>query len=176
MSLTNRPIRQLAATVRSGEFSFSELVDEAIANRNADLGAYRHLNDDQVRAHAQARDATLAAGDDLGPMMGMPVSVKDLYGAPGFPTSAGSPKDLPESFTTAGPVVQSLLDHGIVPTGKTHTVEFAFGGLGTNPHSPTPRNPWDSNNHRVPGGSSSCLLYTSPSPRDATLSRMPSSA
>ena len=155
MTLRTNSIRQLADVVRSGARTFAEINDEAIANRSEELGAYRHTDDDLVRAHAAAADDALASGDDHGPLMGMPVSVKDLFGVPGFPVHAGSPMALPAEFSEAGPVVASLEARSAVITGKTHTVEFAFGGLGTNPHLPTPKNPWDPEHHRVPGGSSS---------------------
>ena len=70
-------------------------------------------------------------------------------------TFAGSPRALPETWNTEGPVIKELANQGAVLTGKTHMVEFAFGGLGTNTHWPVPRNPWDAHAHRVPGGSSS---------------------
>ena len=155
--MTSSPpsIRQLADAVRSRERTFVEINDEAIANRSEDLGAYRHLDDDFVRSQAKDADDALSAGDDYGVLMGMPVSAKDLYGVPGFPVHAGSPMALPDEFTETGPVVKALQLRLAVITGKTHTVEFAFGGLGTNPHLPTPKNPWDAVQHRVPGGSSS---------------------
>lgn len=152
---SNWTIRALARAVRNKELTFTEIADMAISKRSELLGAYRHHDDELVSSRAAIADEQLASGIDRGPLMGLPVSVKDLYGVPGFPTCAGSPMELPERFTQAGPVVTTLLDQGAVITGKTHTVEFAFGGLGTNPHLPTPRNPWDPHVHRVPGGSSS---------------------
>ena len=75
---------------------------------------------------------------DPGPLLGIPISVKDLFGVPGYATFAGSPRPLPPSFEQAGPVVARALEQHAVVVGKTHTVEFAFGGVGTNPHHPTP--------------------------------------
>lgn len=155
MRLPTQSVRQLAESVRSGDRSFADITGEAIANRRDDLGAYRHTDDDLVRSQALEADESLARGNDRGLLMGLPISAKDLYGVPGFPVHAGSPKELPAEFREAGPVIQSLQRHLAVITGKTHTVEFAFGGLGTNPHLPTPKNPWDAEHHRVPGGSSS---------------------
>lgn len=155
MALSSNSIHQLAASVRAGEATFEAVVAEAITNRADELGAYRHIDDDLVMAQARAAEQALAAGDDRGPLMGLPVSAKDLYGVPGFPVHAGSPDPLPEAFTEAGPVIAALAQQMAVITGKTHTVEFAFGGIGTNPHTPTPVNPWDAENTRVPGGSSS---------------------
>jgi len=89
-----------------------------------------------------------------GLLSGVSVSVKDLYAVTGFDTFAGTPLALHE-FDTSGTLVQRLCDAGAYMCGKTHTVEFAFGGLGTNPHWPVPVNPFATNQHLVPGGSSS---------------------
>ena len=60
-----------------------------------------------------------------------------------------------ENWQTEGPVVTAIRHQLGVVSGKTHTVQFAFGGLGVNPHWGPPRNPWDAQDHRSPGGSSS---------------------
>jgi len=144
-----------AVSLRRGDFSCRELITDALARRQNDFGAYRSVDDDAVLAQADVVDRALAAGFDLGPWMGMPVSIKDLYGVPGFPVFAGSPTQLPAEWEHAGPLVQALKRQLAIVVGKTHTSEFAFGGLGTNAHTPTPRNPFDVERHRVPGGSSS---------------------
>ena len=100
-------------------------------------------------------DQVVQLGRDPGALAGALISVKDLYGASGYDTFAGSPRRLPERFARPGPVLRAAVDAGAVVTGKTHTVEFAFGGIGANAHWGTPRNPWDAAVHRVPGGSSS---------------------
>ncbi|WP_306030042.1 amidase [Stappia sp. MMSF_3263] len=120
------------------------------------LNAYRTWAGDRAKVQAAALDVLVASGIDLGPLMGIPVSVKDLFGVPGLPTHAGTNAAFPREWDAAGPVVKTLLSQMGVVTGKTHTVEFAFGGLGTNPHAGTPVNPWSSRETpRVPGGSSS---------------------
>lgn len=97
----------------------------------------------------------IRTGIDLGPLMGMPVSVKDLYGVPGVATFAGTDAAFPPEWEQAGPVVGAVQGQLGIVTGKTHTVEFAFGGLGTNPHAGTPVNPWSQPDApRAPGGSS----------------------
>ncbi|MEO1336953.1 MAG: amidase, partial [Myxococcota bacterium] len=80
--------------------------------------------------------------------------IKDLFGVPKMPIFAGTRSPLPETFETPGPVVDACLRQMGVVMGKTHTVEFAFGGVGTNAHWGTPKNPWSPDVHRVPGGSS----------------------
>jgi aspartyl-tRNA(Asn)/glutamyl-tRNA(Gln) amidotransferase subunit A len=90
-----------------------------------------------------------------GPLKGVTIAVKDLFDLKGFPTRAGSRATSSELKQESAPVVQALERAGATVIGKTHTVEFAFGGWGTNPVLGTPWNPWDPNVHRVPGGSSS---------------------
>ena len=150
-------IEDLASAVRDGSVSGSGLAEWAIANhesRGAALFAYKAWEPDRFRAEAAAADAVLAAGIDLGPLQGIPVAVKDIYGVAGYPTFAGCSRELPEKWQAEGPVVRALRQQLATIPGKTHTVQFAFGALGTNAHWGTPRNPWDGENHRVPGGSS----------------------
>ncbi len=90
-----------------------------------------------------------------GPLQGIPTSIKDLFAIAGFPTYAGSPKRLPPKFEIEGPVVTALRRQLATVMGKTHMVEFAFGGTGENAHYGSPYNPWDATAHRSPGGSSS---------------------
>jgi aspartyl-tRNA(Asn)/glutamyl-tRNA(Gln) amidotransferase subunit A len=147
------PLRTLAAQLRDGSITARSLAEAALA---ADLlGAYREVHADQTLAQADAADASFGAGEDHGPLQGLPLSVKDLFGVPGYATFAGTGRRLPARFEQPGPVVQAALAQGAVITGKTHTVEFAFGGIGTNPHHRVPINPWDSTELRAPGGSSS---------------------
>jgi len=141
-----------AARLRDGSVTARRLADRALAADR--LGAYHHRDPERTGRQADAADAALAAGYDPGPLLGIPVSIKDLYGVPGYPTWAGTPAALPARFAEPGPVVRAVLSQLAVVTGKTHTVELAFGGIGTNPHHPTPINPWDAERHRVPGGSS----------------------
>src|SRR5687768_4545515 len=158
MRRLDRSLRSLAAGLRAREFSALDLWKEARAamdEREPTLGAYKLRMDPAAEQAARTADEKLRAGHDLGVLQGIPISVKDLYGVPGFPTYAGSARELPAKWQVAGPLVRCLLDEHAVITGKTHTVEFAFGGVGLNNHWPTPRNPWDESQQRVPGGSSS---------------------
>lgn len=151
-------IESLAAALRAGKVTAAGIAERAIENY-ADsaeaLHAYKTWDPEAFRAQAAVADAAFAADLDFGPLQGIPVSIKDLYGVSGYPTFAGTPRPLPAKWQTEGPVVQALR-RGLAPvTGKTHTVEFAFGGVGTNAHWGAPRNPWDAKRHRAPGGSSS---------------------
>jgi len=157
LDIETESLESLAAAMRDGSVTASGLADWAIANhesRGETLQAYKAWEPNRFHAEAAAADATLAAGIDLGPLQGIPVSVKDLYGLSGYPTFAGCSHELPKKWQTEGPVVRALRHQLATVPGKTHTVQFAFGALGTNPYWGTPRNPWDGENHRVPGGSS----------------------
>ncbi|MFN4089074.1 MAG: amidase [Alphaproteobacteria bacterium] len=155
--LLRTTVAELAADLRAGRTTAAAVAEVAIARHerlDGTLGAYKVWDSGRARREAALADAALAAGFDLGPFQGLPVSVKDLFGVHGVPTFAGSPKALPPSWETEGPVVSALRAGLATIAGKTHTVEFAYGGLGTNPHWGTPRNPWDAKHHRAPGGSS----------------------
>ncbi|MFZ1150810.1 MAG: amidase [Xanthobacteraceae bacterium] len=109
---------------------------------------------DIARAAADASDARAARGRSLGPLDGVIVSIKDLFDVAGEPTRAGS-KILAEEAAPAAAdavVVQRLRQAGAVIIAKTNMTEFAFSGIGANPHFGTPGNPRD--RRRVPGGSS----------------------
>ncbi len=146
------PLGELARLLRHGAVTARAVAEGALAASR--LGAYREQRPRVTLAQADQIDSRLRAGSDPGPLLGIPISVKDLFGVPGLTTCAGSPRRLPPSFEEPGPVVRALLQGGACVTGKTHTVEFAFGGLGTNPHYRTPINPWDAVAPRAPGGSS----------------------
>ena len=138
----------------NGAQKMAEKVLAAIEDTQ-DANAYRIVKSERVLAEAIAADERRKVDQSASPLLGLPVSVKDLFVVEGYDTMAGTPKALDEYLGGEGPVVRSLRDVNVVVTGKTHTVEFAFGGIGTNPHHPTPINPWDSAQARVPGGSSS---------------------
>ncbi len=107
-----------------------------------------------ARAAADAADARAALGVSLGPLDGVVVSIKDLFDVAGEPTRAGS-KILGEEATPAAAdavIVRRLRAAGAVIVAKTNMTEFAFSGIGINPHFGTPGNPAD--RARVPGGSS----------------------
>jgi aspartyl-tRNA(Asn)/glutamyl-tRNA(Gln) amidotransferase subunit A len=151
------PLSEIATALKGGSLSPIELSEQSIDCHNRwdpQFKAYKNWQPEKIREQARLADAAFKKGTHLGGLQGIPISVKDLYGVTGYPVFAGSPKQLPTEFEREGPVVKSIRDQLCLITGKTHTVEFAFGGLGTNPHWGTPRNPWDADDHRVPGGSS----------------------
>jgi aspartyl-tRNA(Asn)/glutamyl-tRNA(Gln) amidotransferase subunit A len=107
------------------------------------------------RALAEAR-AARRRGGSLGPLDGVPVAWKDLFDLNGMPTPAGSVvlADAPPAERDA-PVVANLARAGTICVGRTNMTEFAYSGIGLNPHRGTPRNPHGKDQPRVPGGSSS---------------------
>jgi aspartyl-tRNA(Asn)/glutamyl-tRNA(Gln) amidotransferase subunit A len=110
---------------------------------------------EQAKAAADAADARTKAGISLGPLDGTIISIKDLFDVAGEVTRAGS-KILAEEGKPAAhdaPVVRRLRVGGAVIVAKTNMTEFAYSGIGANPHFGTPGNPAD--RKRVPGGSSS---------------------
>ncbi|HVA13263.1 MAG TPA: amidase [Stellaceae bacterium] len=156
--LLSRPMAELAASLGDGEITARALAEEAIAHHErfgGKLMAYSQWAPDHARKCAVAADAAFAAGSRAGALQGIPTSIKDLFAHSSFPTYAGSPKRLPAKFEIDGPLVARLRRQLAVVTGKTHMVEFAFGGTGHNSHYGAPRNPWDATTHRSPGGSSS---------------------
>lgn len=141
-----------------GRISCEDLTRQAILNHETNgvsLNAYKCWQPEKALAMAYQADSMLAKGSKYRALQGIPVSVKDIYGLTGYPIFAGSAKELPEKWQRSGPVVATLEQQNAVFIGKTHTVEFAYGGLGVNNHWGTPRNPWEAAEHRVPGGSSS---------------------
>ena len=156
-------LAEIARALRTGKTSAATLFASAEARHTQAEkatptgvpGPYLAWEPGHARRAAVAADRAFRAGVDLGPLQGVPISVKDLFGVRGFKTFAGSPKRLPSHWEVDGGVIKAIRHQLGVMVGKTHMVEFAFGGLGVNTHWGTPANPWDRTVHRVPGGSSS---------------------
>jgi aspartyl-tRNA(Asn)/glutamyl-tRNA(Gln) amidotransferase subunit A len=119
------------------------------------LGAFEYVASADAARQARALDELLAARIDLGPLMGVPVAIKDIFAVDGMPTTAGSRLEVAQLIGPEGTFAQRLKRAGCVILGKTKTVELAFGAAGINNVRGTPWNTWDPIVHRVPGGSSS---------------------
>ncbi len=149
----------LSAAIADRSLSCQEVTEAYLARTNAldpALQAFVSVQADAALSAAKGHDALLAAGVRLGPLQGLPIAIKDLLHAQGVPCGAGSAllADVAPSAADAE-TVGRLKRAGMVLMGRTHLVEFAFGGWGTNHAYGAPQNPWDLAVHRVPGGSSS---------------------
>lgn len=126
------------------------------ATEPALAGAFITLTPERALREAEASRRRLLAGRPASALDGIPVAWKDLVDIEGLVTSAGSAllRDGPPA-TADAPLVMNLARLGMVSVGKTGLSEFAFSGLGLNPHFGTPVNPWSGAEPRIPGGSSS---------------------
>lgn len=155
-----RTVLELAAALNAGQLSSEALVQEALARAQQPEGegqrVFLSLEADKVLAQARASDLMRKAGIVPSPLAGLPVALKDLFDVAGETTAAGSVV-LRESApkTTDAPSVARLRAAGAIIFGRTNLTEFAFSGIGINPHYGTPRSPYDRAHGRVPGGSSS---------------------
>jgi aspartyl-tRNA(Asn)/glutamyl-tRNA(Gln) amidotransferase subunit A len=151
-------VASLAAALAAGRTTSRALVEDALA-RIADPGGegrrcFLRVYADSARKAADAQDQLRAAGYVASPLAGLPVSIKDLFDVADERTLAGSKAldDRPPA-THDAPIVARLRAAGAVLIGRTNMTEFAFSGVGINPHYGTPGNPFD--RQRIPGGSSS---------------------
>lgn len=128
----------------------------ACADEPAAAAVFTARFDDAALAAARHADALQAHGAALPPLAGLPVTVKDLYDIAGRTTMAGSVlREGQPAATQDATAVTRLRAAGAAITGLTNMSEFAFSGVGINPHHGTPRNPCDTALARIPGGSSS---------------------
>jgi aspartyl-tRNA(Asn)/glutamyl-tRNA(Gln) amidotransferase subunit A len=151
-------VLELAAALDAGRTTSRALVDEALARIADPAGegrrSFRSVAAASAREAAEAQDRLRRAGYRASPLAGLPISLKDLFDIAGEITLAGS-RALDDAAPAArdAAVVARLKAAGAIILGRTNMTEFAFSGVGINPHYGTPGNPWD--RRRVPGGSSS---------------------
>jgi aspartyl-tRNA(Asn)/glutamyl-tRNA(Gln) amidotransferase subunit A len=151
-------VQQLSGEIQSRRLSPVELMDcllDRIAKHDRKLHAFITLYRDEARLAAEAADKAIRAGYSVGPLHGIPIALKDLVEIEGRVTTGGSKVWQDRLSPTTATLVRKAKAAGMIVIGKTHSVEFAMGGWGTNQHMGTPWNPWDPETARTPGGSSS---------------------
>jgi len=157
MEAAKPTVLRLAADLAAGRTTSRALVEAALARIADPAGegarTFTKVYADRARTAADAQDQLRKAGYVASPLAGLPVSIKDLFDVAGEVTLAGSTAldDRPPAERDA-PIVARLRAAGAVIVGRTNMTEFAFSGIGINPHYGTPGNPYD--RLRVPGGSS----------------------
>ncbi|TDW23213.1 amidase [Kribbella kalugense] len=150
-------IKDAAAALRDGSITSTaltqQILDKATA-LNPALGAYVEITTEAALDQAAAADAALAAGEDHGPLQGIPLAIKDIIALEGTPTTANSRVLAPDwNGGVDAPVVSRLRQAGAVFVGKATTSEFAIGLPDATKGFPVPHNPW--NVEHTPAGSSS---------------------
>ncbi len=147
-----------ARELQAGRLSPVDLMEALLARIDTHEPALRAFvavyRDDALLA-AEAAHKALRAGHGVGPWHGVPIALKDLVDIEGRVTTGGSQHWVDRRSSTTATLARRLIEAGLIVIGKTHTVEFAMGGWGTNQHRGSPRNPWDHEVHRTAGGSSS---------------------
>jgi len=149
-----RTLHALAAELRSGHVSASALVEDALARICSP--AFISVDAEGARAQAALMDGLRKRGRAPSPFAGIPLGVKDLFDLAGEVTRAGSIvlNDAPAARQDAR-AIGRLKAQGFIVMGRTNMTEFAYSGLGLNPHHGTPLSPFDRANARISGGSSS---------------------
>ena len=158
--MTIPTLAELRMALDEGRATSLKLTDAALAHiadpDGEGVRVFTKVYSGQARTAAQASDLLRSAGLVRSAIDGLPISIKDLFDVAGETTMAGSVAlaDAPPATENAV-IVQRLLAAGAVIVGRTNMTEFAYSGIGMNPHYGTPRNPWDRETGRIPGGSSS---------------------
>jgi aspartyl-tRNA(Asn)/glutamyl-tRNA(Gln) amidotransferase subunit A len=159
--MPNPTLAKLADDLEAGRSSARKLIEECLAKIADPAGegqrAFIHVDKDAALEAADAMDRLRKANAAPSRFAGIPVSIKDLFDIKGQVTRAGS-RALEEDARPAeqdAPVVGRLRRAGFVVIGRTNMTEFAFSGIGINPHYGTPKGAWNRSEGHIPGGSSS---------------------
>lgn len=151
------PAHVLAREIAARRISPVDVVDALLARIDRfepKLRSFVAVYGADARLAAEAADKAIRSGHAVGPLHGVPVALKDLVELEGRITTGGSANWRERRSTVTATIARRMIAQGMIVLGKTHTVEFAFGGWGTNQHMGTPWNPWDPAHARTPGGSS----------------------
>ena len=146
-------LAEQAARLAAGEVTSAELTAQSLERAHASqpaLNAFRHLRDETAREEAAEADRRLAEGD-AGPLLGVPIAIKDDVDLAGLPTAFGCPGEFPVAIADA-PAVALLREAGAVIVGKTNTPELGQWPFTEGPAFGATRNPWQPDH--TPGGSS----------------------
>lgn len=149
-----------AQALADGRTTARELVELALERIHDVNGegsrVFMAVHADKARQQANIIDTLRQQGRAPSIAAGVPVSIKDLFDEAGSVSRAGSlVLDKAAPASTDAPAIRSLKQAGMISMGRTTMTEFAFSGVGINPHFGTPANPWDRAGRRIPGGSSS---------------------
>ena len=153
-------LNELAADLATGKATASQLVEQSLARIADETGegarAFVKVHAEKARTAAKAADELRRAGLAPSRFAGIPIAVKDLFDLAGEPTPAGSTALADAAPAKAdAPAIARLKAAGFIVVGRNNMTEFAFSGVGINPHYGTPANPYDRAARRIPGGSSS---------------------
>ncbi|MDA0238245.1 MAG: amidase, partial [Proteobacteria bacterium] len=150
-------IVELGQQLRSGQLTSKSLTQgylDRIKQYDKKFHAFVEILETRALEQAKFADSEFDAGVDRGPLHGIPYAAKDLFDIAGVPTRAGT-ELLSDNVPNENAFIVSRLEElGAILVGKTHTVQFAYGGVGINNKLGTPVNPW-AREHHIPGGSSS---------------------
>ncbi|HKE39604.1 MAG TPA: amidase [Casimicrobiaceae bacterium] len=149
---------ELSRQLDAGETTSRQIVESCLARiaaLDSQLHAFVEVYAETALDCAGAADLARKGGLSRGPLHGLPIALKDLLHVKGRVTTAGSETWRGRVADETAFAVERLVAAGMIPLGKTHMVEFAFGGWGRNEPMGAPWNPWDTHRHRVTGGSSS---------------------
>ncbi|WP_329085296.1 MULTISPECIES: Asp-tRNA(Asn)/Glu-tRNA(Gln) amidotransferase subunit GatA [unclassified Streptosporangium] len=155
MSLIRKSAADLGALIASGEVSAVEVAQahlDRMAAVEPKVNAFLHIDAETTLGQARAVDARRAAGEELGPLAGVPIAHKDVFTTKDMPTTAGSKILQGWKPPYDATVTRRLREAGLVILGKTNLDEFAMGSSTENSAYGVTHNPWDLS--RIPGGSS----------------------
>ncbi len=155
MNLASLTLTSARDAIRSKKISPLELTRAYLARieaLNPQLNAFITLTTESALAEAQAATDAVMRGDELGPLHGIPLALKDLFDVRGVPTTAGSPLMTDNVAQDDAFVTKQLRNAGAIFLGKLNMHEWALGVTNINPHFGPARNPWDTT--RITGGSS----------------------
>ncbi len=154
--MTMPGLRELSATLQSGQTRATRLVEQALEHAHLSKSIFTAINPGLINL-AYSIDRARNKTQSLTPLAGIPIALKDLFNIRNEKTMAGSVvrKHYAQPEAADAEVVAPLRAAGLLFFGRTNMSEFAFSGIGKNPHYGTPLSIWDRDTGRLPGGSSS---------------------